>query len=350
MPISTSSKYGLGRENTPGTFVAPGNQMYQTKGGIPHEGFNTLNLGDQISVHPKATGLPFDAEYSRIHVGKDPSVPGFDHNIHAPILGVLLGSFTPVSLATSLATIQPGADGIHWEYGDTAADNMTFSVWHEPGVATSQNMVVGGCVCNSLTLTFPQGGGPVRMAYTALGMDSDEDQAAQTAANYGYPASTVLDHLASDFRYFYGAAGSPAEFYPDGDVVITFSPVIQVQRRCQDKPRIISISKWLVTAQVKFPWDADSDVHDRYDEMAGVSRRHLHITNAYNSAWDDAPDAMGEWSISVLGFQDAPPDVAGEGIIGETITLNGTGQTAAAATDYPYIVKMYDETTFDDFT
>ncbi len=347
MPIANRSKYGFGRENAPGTFVAPGVAMLSTKGGIPFEGFIQLDLGDMISVHQKAVGAPFDMETARLHVGKEPKAPTFEHNIHQAILGVLVASMVPYGLAASLATLRPTA-GRQWEYGDTDAGNMTFSVWHEPGVATSQNMVVGGCVCSSLALTFPQGGGPVRMAWSAAGMDSDEDQSAQTAANYGYPAVATIDHLASDFRYFYGTPGSPTEFYPDADLVITFTPVLQVQRRCQDKPRLISVSRVDVTAQIKFPWDADADVHDGYDDMAAVTRRQLMITNAFDDAYDNDPDAAGEWNVSVIGHQDAAPTVDGEGIIGENVTLTGTGVSTFGTDDFPFTMQMYDATTFED--
>lgn len=350
MSISTSSKYGLGREQVPGTFVAPGNGMLSTKGGIPVEGYVPLNLGDQIAVHPKMLGLPFDVEYSRIYTGKMPSVPTMDHNIHQAILGVLLASMTGVySYAAGLATIRPLSDGIFWEYGNSAVDNFTFSVWHEPGSAASDSMVVGGNVCNSLTLTFPQGGGPVRMAWTSVGMSSDYDQAAQSAGNYGYPAAATLDHLASDFRFFIGASGSPVEFYPDGDVVVTFTPVIQVQKRCQQLPRIISISKYMVTAEFTWPWDADSDINAYYAQVASSTLRHLHITNAYNSAWDDAPNAAGEFSLSVLGVQEEQPQTGGDGIIGERVRLNGRGGSSGGSYDWPYIAKLYDATTFADF-
>lgn len=348
--ISSNNKYGLGRENTPGTFVAPGNQMLSTKGGIPVEGYLQLGMGDEVSVHPKMLGLPFDVEYSRLYIGKSPSVPSMEHNIHQAILGVLVASMTgKTTYAASLATLRPGADGVVWKLGTAGADNFTFTVYHEPGSAVSDNMAVGGCVCAGLTLTFPQGGGPVRMSWSALGMTSAYEQAAQAAGNYGYPAATTLDHLASEFRFFIGASGSPVEFYPDGDVVVTITPTIQVQKRTRNSPQLISISKYAVTATFTWPWDADADVNKYLAFVPTETLRHLHITNSYTSAWGDAPDAAGEWSLSVLGQQEAPPSTGGEGIIGETVTLNGIGGSGGSTYDWPFIFKIYDAATFISF-
>lgn len=352
MPFNTGSRWGLGREQVPGTAVATGNQMKDTKGGIPIESFVSPDLGDMISIHPKMLGFPYDTERSRIHVGKEPKIPTMEHNVHTNILGVVLASMCPWTHAADVSTLKPIQAGqIVWTYGNSAVTNFTFTVWHEVGnSAGSHSVYISGCACTGLTLTFPQSGGPVRMSWEAVGMDSDEDQATQTDLPFEYPTASMTDLLASSFRYFYGTVGSPTEIYPDSDVVITLTPTIQVQRRCQDKPRVISVSRWTATAAFTFPWDADSDVHDRYQEHHDVTRAQLYISNATGGgAFDVDPDALGELTLCVQGYQDEAPGLGGEGILGEQVRLVGTGDATDGTYDRPFIMELFDDVTFDDF-
>lgn len=349
---SSESKYGIGREQTPGTYVEPGNGMLETKGGLPLEELAAPMLGDDIRIHPKQVSLPFDCEYSRINAGKAPAVPQVEHNLVVPFFGLLLCSFTPVSEAADLATIVPGTSGhVCAEYGTLNNSNFSFTFRWEHGGTGSVNEAVGGCICDNLQLTFPADGGPVRMSWSARGMVSSEAMAAATAATYGYHSATaVFDLLASDFRYFFGTESSPTEFYPDGDVVITFTPQLQFQNRCQGRPHMVTCNKYMGTVEFTFPWDTDpGDINELYDGLG--TRKSFAVTNAYDSAWNDAPDAAGEMLIH-CGVELNPtlPSREGEGIIGERATFDMTGKVAQSDNDdKPYYAKIYDGTTYDDF-
>ena len=317
------SKYGLGYESTNGTGVAP-------SVGIPQEGLVTLGLGDEFENTPKFQGKPYAVDNEYVHIGKMPGVTGLTHNFSPYILHRLLASMhgTPGSESTNVFTLNTPSAGIYYEYGATDLP-YTLTAKHETGASGTVNHIVEGCVCSSLTLTFPAGGGPVKMAYDLVGMDSDIIAAAGT-----YTLETTgQDAIASDFTYQMGAYGAAATFYPTGDVTVTLTPEIEVLKRGENQPYSIIVHKWGGSFSFSNPWDAAGEVNDLHEAYADGEFFNLVIFN------DATPDAVGELSLDIRGRLMTAPSLGGDGIIQESGDFTICGDVSTT----PYEIKFFDD-------
>jgi hypothetical protein len=325
------SIYGGGYETTTGTPVAP-------TLGLPQEGLITLGMGDEFETTPKFQGLPYAATNEYTHIGQMPGISGLTHNLSPLWLHRLLASMhgTAGDQTANVFVIgdDPGYDayptaGAIYTYGATPSPNYTLSVKHETGASGSVNHVVGGCVCSSLTLTFPAAGGVMKMAYDLVGMSSDD--AVASAGTYTLE-TTGQDAIASDFTYELGVYGTTSVFYPAGDVTITFTPEIEVLKRGENQPYSIIVHKWGGSFSVNRPWDAAGDVDDLYEAYKGGEHFQLKVYN------DETPDAVGEYLFDVRGRALTNPTLGGEGIIQESAEFTMCGTTALT----PYQIKYFD--------
>lgn len=321
------TQYGYGHETTTGTAVA-------ITAGIPQEGLITFNMGDEFENTPKMQGKPYAVTNEYVNIGKMPGATGWNHNIYPVLLHRLLASMHASAGAESanVFTITPGTDpaaGATYTYGETPSPCYALTVKHQSGATGSVNHVLSGCVCTSLTLTFPAGGGPAKMSYDLTAMDSDD--AVASAGTYTLE-STAVDAIASGFTYELGVYGAAATVYPAGDVTITFAPEVEIMKQGEDKPYKIHLHRWGGTFSVTKPWDAAGDVDDLYTAYASGQHFNLKVWN------DETPDALGELLFDVRGRALSPATLGGEGVITETAEFTMCGSTAVP----PYVIKYFD--------
>lgn len=316
------SKYGVGYETVTGTAVDPSQ-------GIPQEGLVTLGLGDEYANTPKFQGKPYAVDNEYVHIGKMPTVSGMVHNLSPLLLNRLLASMhgTAGSEAANVFTLNTPSDGV--VYTDGTTEDYALSFKHESGASGSVNHRIAGCICSELTLTFPSAGGPVKMAYSLVGIDSSD----AVGAGGTYTLETTgADAIASDFTYELGPKDSEAAFYPTGDLVIKFTPTIEVMKRGEANPRTIAVHKWGGTFSLNWPWDAAGDLNDMYEAYANGELFELKVYN------DETPDAVGEYLFNVHGRLLSPPQLGGSGVIEEQAEFTMCGNISTV----PYTITYFD--------
>lgn len=347
--IQKHSKYGIGRETTAGTSVAPGTNFVNGAGRIPQEALIKFTEGTEFEVVRKFGGTIYRLERERFSAGKMPGAEGFSHNVNVPLLNLLLASMhgLPGTQTVPPWEFYPPASGKIWTLGDaTAGDRYTFSLWHElikaSGAGAGDGYVhnLFGCVCRELTLTFPLSGGPIKMAWSAAAMDSDFEEDEQALAGYADPSEASyadLDLLAQNFKFYYSdqSDATPDRIYPDGDVVFSLSPLLSVEKRGTGKPYKLAFTEYAARVSFKFPMDSTPD--GALQDFYANTFKHFYITNTVD--YSDAPSAAGEILIVVRGEIETEPGVEGEGILKENVEIVSRGTMAGTT---PYQVQTYE--------
>lgn len=347
--IRTQSLYAIGREEAPAKTANAGVKIADARGLIPVDPqLLKLQHGKSYEYNRRAFGLPFMTHQDHQSMGVKPAGPTFQHNLHLSILSLLLGSMHGFSTwAASLLSVYPAAGGKQWIYlpGGTADNaNATFTVWHKPGATGSINHKLVGCVCNSLSLTFRQGGGPVRMSWGAQAMDSSTTEAS-VPGTLSYPTTVGwLDGLSSAFSWYLDAEGSVTDadrVYPRGDIVVTLTPTMASESRGLDHPYILGPVDYAATVALSLPWDSSAQADKLLALMKARTYMELICSNVGYSAGWTAPSAIGHMLLRTRGFFHEDPTLEGEGIVGERATLESAGNGSAV----PYEFKIYDPTT-----
>jgi hypothetical protein len=348
--IQKHSKYGIGREATAGTAVAPGTGFVNAAGRIPQESFITLNEGTERAIVRKFSGLLYQSERENFSSGKNPTAEGFSHNLSIPILNLLLASShgVPGTQTVTPWEFYPPADGLVRTIGDSvAASKYTFTLWQEKiradgaGAGDGYAHSISGCVMKDLTLTFPLSGGPVKMAWSAQGMDSNVAADEQSLPLYTDPDESSyadIDLLAQDFTFWYDdqSDATPDQFYPDGDVVVTLTPVMSVEKRGTGKPYKIAFTEFAASVSFKLPADSLPD-RGQADFIANTYK-HIYITNT--GTYSSVPNADGEILIVIRGDIVTAPGSEGEGIIKESVEIQSRGLVAGTT---PYQFQVYED-------
>lgn len=346
--IQKHTKYGIGREVTAGTGVAPGANFVNSAGRIPQEGFIKFTEGTELQIVRKFGGTLYRVERERFSAGKIPMAEGFSHNVNVPLLNLLLASMhgLPGTQTVSPWEFYPPQDGKVWTLGDAVAGKRyTFSLWHEmirgtgAGGGDGYAHTLKGCVCRELTLTFPLSGGPVKMAWSAVGMDSDFEEDEQSLAAYSDPweeSYADLDLLAQDFGLYYEDQDTtPVQIYPDGDVSLTLSPLLSIEKRGTGKPYKLAFTEYEARLSFKLPMDStpDAAIRDFYNNVY----KHFYISNT--GTYNGSPATPGKMTIYIRGEIANEPSVDGDGILKENVEIVSRGLIAGSA---PYQVQTFE--------
>lgn len=346
--IQKHTKYGIGREVIAGTSVAPGANFVNGAGHIPQESFIKFNEGTELQIVRKFTGLLYRAERERFSAGKIPMAEGFSHNVNVPLLNLLLASMhgLPGTQTTSPWEFFPPNDGKVWTVGDaTAGQKYTFSLWHEmirasgagAGNGYVHNLI--GCVCRELTLTFPLSGGPIKMAWSAVGMNSNFAADEQVLGGYSDPweeSYLDLDLLAQDFKFYYEDQGTtPIRIFPDGDVVLTLTPLLSIEKRGTGKPYKLAFTEYEARLTFKLPMDSTPD--EALLDFLANTYKHFYISNT--ATYNGNPLIPGQMTIFLRGDIETEPGVDGDGILKENVTLVSRGTIGGNA---PYQIQTFE--------
>jgi len=347
--IKTQSLYAIGRESTPAGAANAGVKIADARGLIPVDPqLLKLQHGKTYEYNRRSFGLPFMTHQDHQSMGVRPASASFSHNLHLSILSLVLGSMHGFSnYAASLLSIYPVAGGKQWIYlpaGSPDNANATFTLWHKPGATGSVNHYIIGAVGNALTLTFRQGGGPARMSWGAVGMDSSTTQAS-VPGTLSYPTTAGwLDKLSSEWLWYLDSEGGVTDadrIYPRGDIVVTLTPTITVEARGLDHPYIIGAVDYAATVQMSLPWDSSAQADKLLALMKARTYTEIIGTNVgYSAGWTN-PSAIGHMLMRFRGFFHEDPTLEGDAIVGERGTLECAGNGSAV----PYEFKIYDPTT-----
>lgn len=326
MTVYTSeSLYGIGHEETAsGTLAA-------ALIGVPQEGLIDFQEGstfEEVEQYRGVAGMHHDSVYdSRLA----PMADGLSHNWQAEILAMLLTAMhqTPGTEATNVFTLVCPTGGVEAEFGSA---DYTLSAQHKIDSALAKQ--IKGCVPKQIKITFPGGGGLVKLEYDLAGMASDPDQSSPSASAISSDADLV-DLLAGDFTFEFGTLGSPSAIKPEGDVVVTLSPQLKPLYRGYNYPRQFVFDKWGGTVEFTLP--ADSDAEAMHALFEAKTRREFMFTNCA-----ETEAAAGDFTMHLRGTMLQQPGYEDQGIIGEKVTMQITQDGDGTGTGAAYSAIYYD--------
>jgi len=361
-PLTKSqSKYGVGQESTVGTAVAPGTGFLSSGGQLNLLEFVEFQSGKEFEETTQVQGKAWPSQRTLLSKGKMPKSPQMNMNVNLSILHALLGSIHYVQDdTTNKWSIFAGSGSQIPKYklaDDVSGSNSRpLSFWHERETASGSGAgdgmvaVLKSCLLNSLTLTFPMAGGPIKVGFDVVAFDHDYEENEQSLAGYVLPAAAYLDHVVDDFQVYFGDdGGTLSRIYPEGDVVVTLSPVITMEKRGTGKPYSAVVDDYRASFSFALPWDSAADtLQDVFDGTEGGGDgdepilKELVISNT--GSYSAAPDAAGEFRVNMHGRIASEPGTEGEGILRDTAEFRCEGDWLTGTP--PYKFQVYETTLF----